>query len=102
MEPGRIRHIVAFSLQHEAGSPEAEAFVADATQILAAIPSVQGFECLRQVSPKNAFRYGFSMEFADQDGYTAYNEHPDHVAFVAQRWGTEVSDFLEADFVSAG
>ena len=102
MQTGRIRHTVAFSLHHEPGSQEAEAFLAEGSRLLAAIPSVRDFECLRQVSPKNGFEYGFSMEFDDQDGYTAYNEHPDHVAFVEQRWVPEVSDFLEADFVAYG
>jgi len=102
MDTGRIRHTVAFSLHHEPGSQEAEAFLADGTRILTAIPSVHGFECLRQVSPKNGLQYGFSMEFEDQAGYEAYNQHPDHVAFVAQRWELEVGDFLEADFVAHG
>ena len=35
------------------------------------------------------------MEFADPDAYTAYNEHPDHVRFVQERWLPEVADFLE-------
>ena len=98
MEPGRIRHTVAFTLRHEPGSAEAESFLADGTRILTGIPGVEGFECLRQVSAKNPHQYGFSMEFADQAGYSAYNDHPDHVAFVAERWVPEVSDFLEADF----
>ncbi len=55
---------------------------------------------LREVSPKNGYRYGISMEFADQAAYTAYNEHPDHVAFVQGRWLPEVADFLEIDYVA--
>ena len=102
MQTGRIRHTVAFSLRHEPGSQAAEAFLAEGSRELAAIPSVRDFECLRQVSPKNGFQYGFSMEFDDEDGYAAYNEHPRHVAFVEQRWVPEVSDFLEADFVAHG
>ena len=38
------------------------------------------------------------MEFADQASYTAYNEHPEHVRFVEQRWLPEVADFLEIDY----
>ena len=41
---------------------------------------------LREVSPKNGFRFGLSMEFADQSAYDGYNEHPTHVAFVQERW----------------
>ncbi len=98
MEPGRIRHTVAFTLRHEKGSAEAESFLADGTSILTGIPGVEGFECLRQVSPKNPHQYGFSMEFADQAAYDAYDAHPDHQGFVQGRWVPEVVEFLEADF----
>ena len=40
------------------------------------------------------------MEFADAAAYRAYNEHRDHVAFVQQRWETEVGEFLEIDTVA--
>jgi hypothetical protein len=98
MQPGRIRHTVAFTLRHRPGSPEAEQFLADGTRILTGIPGVEGFECLRQVSAKNPHQYGFSMEFADQAAYDAYDAHPDHRGFVQDRWVPEVTEFLEADF----
>ena len=53
---------------------------------------------LREVSPKNDYRFGISMEFADAAAYEGYNEHPDHVRFVAERWLPEVTDFLEIDY----
>ena len=92
-----IRHTVSFTLRHPADSAKAAAFL-DAADVLAAIPGVQRFEKLRQVSAKNSFEYGFSMEFADQAAYDSYNQHPDHVAFVADRWLAEVTDFLETDY----
>ena len=52
------------------------------------------------MSPKNDFAFGFSMEFSDQDAYEAYNEHPDHVAFVRDRWTAEVEDFMEIDYTA--
>lgn len=94
-----IRHTVVFSLNHAAGSAEEQAFLRDA-KVLAAIPGVEKFEQLRQVSPKNDYTFGFSMEFADQPAYSAYNEHPDHVTFVRDRWIPEVSRFLEIDYVA--
>jgi hypothetical protein len=97
MEPGRIRHTVAFRLRHAEGSAEEAAFL-DAGAALAAIPGVESFEVLREVSPKNDFRFGFSMEFADADAYAAYNAHPAHTQFVAERWVPEVEDFLEIDY----
>ncbi len=96
---GFIRHTVVFTLQHPAGS-EAEAQFLDAAGELAAVPGVGAFEILREVSPKNHYRFGISMEFADQAAYDAYNTHPDHVRFVEERWLLEVDDFLEIDYRS--
>jgi len=92
-----IRHTVAFTLKHAAGSP-AEADFLRAALALAGIPGVEKFEQLRQTSRKNAYRFGFSMEFADQAAYAGYNDHPTHVAFVRDRWVPEVDDFLEIDY----
>jgi hypothetical protein len=93
-----IRHTVVFTLKHAAGSPEEAAFLRDA-KVLADIPGVEKFEQLRQVSPKNDYHFGFSMEFANEDAYEGYNEHPAHVAFVRDRWVPEVERFLEIDYV---
>jgi heme-degrading monooxygenase HmoA len=96
LTPGRIRHSVAFSLRHEAGS-DAEADFMAAITALEQIPGVEAFELMREVSPKNDFDYGLTMEFADRAAYEDYNEHPQHVAFVADRWDVEVTNFLEID-----
>ena len=40
------------------------------------------------------------MEFPDAAAYRTYNEHPDHAAFVEQRWETEVGAFLEINTVA--
>ena len=93
-----IRHTVIFNLKHAPGSPEEQTFLNDAL-VLTKIPTVRKFEQLRQVSKKNSFSFGFSMEFDDQAAYDAYNGHRLHVAFVADRWVPEVSDFLEIDYV---
>ena len=75
------------------------AFLEAAAQ-LAAIPGVESFELLAEVSPKNGYRFGILMEFADRAAYDRYNEHPDHVRFVEERWGPEVSEFLELDYAA--
>ena len=93
-----IRHTVVFTLKHAAGSAAEGAFLNDA-KVLGNIPGVEKFEQLRQVSPKNDYAFGFSMEFVDQAAYSGYNEHPDHVAFVRDRWVPEVERFLEIDYV---
>ena len=84
-------------MRHAPGSDEESDFIAAAEQ-LAAIPGVEAYEVLREVSPKNGFAFGISMEFANADAYAAYNDRPDHVRFVAERWMPEVSDFLEIDY----
>jgi Stress responsive A/B Barrel Domain len=94
---GRIRHTVVFTLSHPEGSPAEADFLATAGA-LAALPGVEAFQILRETSPKNEYRFGISMEFAGPEAYTAYNEHPDHVRFVNDRWLPEVSDFLEVDY----
>ena len=94
-----IRHTVIFTLNHAPGSLEEASFLKDANA-LADIPGVEKFERLRQVSPKNDFRFGFSMEFASQADYSAYNDHPVHVAFVRDRWIPEVENFMEIDYIS--
>ncbi len=95
---GAIRHTVSFRLRHPDGSDDERRFLETAAATLPAIPGVDAFEVLDEVSPKNGFRFGFSMEFADQAAYDAYNAHPEHTRFVAERWDPEVEDFLEVDY----
>jgi hypothetical protein len=99
MEANRVRHTVAFALVHREGSAEERDFL-DAAERLADIPGVEAFELLAEVSPKNGYRFGISMEFADRAAYDRYNEHPDHVRFVQERWVSEVSEFLEIDYAA--
>ena len=97
MDATRIRHTVAFTLVHGEGSVSERDFLG-AAQRLATIPGVEAFELLAEVSPKNGYRFGISMEFADRPAYERYNQHPDHVRFVQERWLAEVTDFLEIDY----
>ena len=99
MDVARIRHTVVFTLAHPPGS-EAESEFLEAAERLATIPGVEAFELLAEVSPKNAYRFGISMEFADRSAYERYHDHPDHVRFVQERWLSEVSDFLELDYAA--
>ncbi|HWU99626.1 MAG TPA: Dabb family protein [Devosia sp.] len=93
-----IRHTVVFNLKHAHGSLQEKAFLRDARLALEHIPGVHKFEQLRQVSKKTNYRFGFSMEFADQKAYDAYDKHPKHVAFVRDRWSREVDAFMEIDY----
>ncbi len=101
LAPGRIRHTVSFTTAHPEGSGEEADFLAAAARLAEVVPGVEAFEVLREVSPKNPFVHGLSMEFADRAAYDAYNEHPEHVAFVRDRWQAEVTDFQEIDFEAA-
>ena len=78
MDATRIRHTVAFALKHPEGTAQERDFI-EAAEQLAAIPGVEEFELLDQVSPKNGYRFGISMEFADRSAYNRYNEHPDRI-----------------------
>lgn len=93
----RVRHMAIFRLKHEAGSAEEGDFIA-ALKALSAIPGVEAFQVVREVSPKNGFSFAVTMEFADGDAYEGYNNHPDHVAFVEGRWLPEVEEFMEVDY----
>jgi hypothetical protein len=93
-----ILHSVIFNLKHPKGSIEETLFLDDGRAILTTIPVVRNFNVYRQVSPKNNYSFGFSMEFANADEYEAYNTHPLHVKFVNERWIVEVEQFLEIDY----
>ena len=94
-----IQHTVVFRLSHEPGSAEERDFLDTGRAILSAIPGVEGFTVRRQVSPQSDLEHQFSMYFVDQEAYSAYNEHPAHTSFVADRWVPEVAAFQEYDFV---
>lgn len=93
-----IQHTVVFRLIHPAGSTEEQQFLDAGRSILTSIPGVREFAVRRQVSAKSDLTHQFSMVFADQRAYDAYNEHPSHRAFVADRWTSEVAAFQEYDF----
>ena len=100
LKPGEIQHMVIFNLKYDTNSPETLTFLKDGKRILSAIPGVKKFQVFSQVSKKNDYDFGFSMVFADRAAYEQYNNHPDHVHFVEQRWKKEVSQFLEIDFMA--
>jgi hypothetical protein len=95
-----IEHTVVFRLTHPAGSQAESDFLTTARSTLTGIPGVADFTVRRQVSPKSDLAWQFSMRFADQAAYDAYNAHPAHVEFVATRWQTEVAAFQEYDFTT--
>ena len=94
-----IRHAALFRLKESKGTEGERSFLA-ALAGLKAIPGVQRFEIAREISPKNPFDFAVSMRFASQVDYHNYNDHPLHVAFVAEHWVPEVAAFMEHDTVA--
>lgn len=94
-----IQHTVVFRLVHPSGSEGEAEFLAAGRQTLTSIPGVTEFAINEQVSAKSDLAWQFTMVFADQAAYDAYNVHPAHVAFVKSRWQSEVEAFQEFDFV---
>lgn len=95
-----IQHTVVFRLAHEPGSPAESEFLDTARTSLTAIDGVTEFAINKQVSGKSDLDWQFSMIFADQAAYEAYNAHPEHLSFVKNRWQTEVEAFQEYDFIA--
>lgn len=93
-----IRHSVIFKLAHPADSSEELIFMEEARK-LAAVPGVRKFEVMKQISSKNPFSYGISMEFENQEAYDLYSNHTDHLLFVEKIWIPSVTDFLEIDYL---
>jgi hypothetical protein len=98
MEQGRITHTVFFTLQHEPNTQEAADFLKNSADLLSKIPHVEKFKVLNQISPKNQYNFGFYMEFPNREAYEAYNNHPNHVEYVAAIWKKDVKDFMEIDY----
>lgn len=92
-----IRHSVILKLKADLNSADKQAFF-DAVDKLALVPDVQKFEFLKQISPKNKFEFGISMEFDNQEQYDFYSNHPEHVAFIQNFWMKNVEAFLEIDY----
>jgi len=82
MIAGRIRHTAAFTLAYAEGSAGERDFL-EAADGLAAVPGVGAFELLAEVSPKNGYRFGISMEFADRAAYDGYKRAPGRRALPA-------------------
>ena len=95
-----IQHTVVFRLAHQPGTPAESEFLDTARATLPAIDGVTEFAINKQVSEKSDLDWQFSMIFADQAAYGAYNAHPEHLAFVKTRWQIEVDAFQEYDFIA--
>ncbi len=90
----RLQHTVAFRLD---SSVDVAQFL-DRCRTLGDIPGVINLEVLEQFGTKNSFSHALSMWFEDVDSYEAYNNHPEHVAFVNETWLPNVAEFLELDY----
>ncbi|MCM5663723.1 Dabb family protein [Galbibacter mesophilus] len=93
-----ITHTVFFKLKHPKGSDAEKVFIEKATA-LKAIPTVKNMKAVKEVGKKNNFDWGLTMQFANQEDYDTYNNHPDHVNFVENVWKKEVVEFMEIDYI---
>ena len=100
----RIRHTVVFTLSHPEGSAAEADFLA-AAGALSALPGVEAFQILRETSPKNAYRFGISMEFAGPAAYDGLQRAPRPRALrqrplarprcpTSSKWTTKLSSLL--------
>lgn len=92
-----VRHTVIFKFKASVDIAGVKKFFVAAKE-LASIPGVQNFESLKQISAKNNFEYGLSMEFANEELYEQYNKHPLHVQFIEKYWLPFVKEFMEIDY----
>lgn len=92
-----MQHSVIFSFNKNVDSARASYFFM-AAEKLSSISGVLNFKQWKQVSKKNSFEYGISMEFNSEEDYQHYNDHPAHATFIAEQWMPCVADFLEIDF----
>ncbi|GAC1604057.1 MAG: Dabb family protein [Chitinophagaceae bacterium] len=93
-----MTHSVFFNLKYAKDSEEEKAFL-DAASKLAKIPGVLNLQCVKQISPKNNFYFGITMDFASHEDYDFYSNHYRHVAFVQEYWISSVIDFMEIDYI---
>ena len=92
-----IRHTVVFKFKPSVDSLAAHNFFIAAKR-LATIHGVENFESLRQISKKNRYEFGLSMEFANETIYEQYNKDPLHEQFIQQYWVPSVAEFMEIDY----
>jgi hypothetical protein len=91
-----IRHAGIFNFKATVSESQKHAFFV-ALKALEEINGVEKLDVSRQTSSKNKFKYGFSMEFASNEIYQAYSNHPQHDAFVQDYFIPLVEDFMEID-----
>lgn len=91
-----LRHAGIFKFKPTVSESQKHEFFV-ALKALEEINGVEKMEVSRQTSSKNKFKYGFSMEFANNEIYQAYSIHPQHDAFVQDYFIPLVEDFLEID-----
>ena len=89
-----LRHAGIFNFKPTVSESQKHEFFV-ALKALEEINGVEKMEVSRQTSSKNKFKYGFSMEFANNEIYQAYSIHPHRYAFVQDYFIPLVEDFLE-------
>lgn len=92
-DPGLINHVVLITLEDPS---EAEALRTDCDTMLSTIPSVTVYACGPHVETGRSkavnadYTLGLLVCFRDMAGYSAYLEHPGHVALL-EKWKARFS-----------
>ena len=92
-DPGRVNHVVLITLEDPS---EAEALQTDCDTMLSTIPSVTVYACGPHVETGRSkaveadYTLGLLVCFRDMAGYSAYLEHPGHVALL-EKWKSRFS-----------
>src|SRR5262249_23217950 len=98
-------HAVIFYLKKDAPKDEAKALIADATELLAKIPTVRGVKAglpAEKSTPKFAvtdYQVGLLVFFDNFDGLKTYLDHPLHVKYV-EKHEKHIDKVVVYDFIN--
>ena len=98
-------HAVIFYLKKDAPKDEAKALIADATELLAKIPTVRSVKAglpAEKSTPKFAitdYQVGLLVTFDNFDGLKTYLEHPLHLKYV-EKHEKHIEKVLVYDFIN--
>jgi len=95
-----IAHVVLIRLRDGLGAEREERFLAQAREVLGAIPGVRNLRVGRSLRPGGAHPFALVMDFADEAALQAYQVHSEHQRFLADIIGPLVEDKQVLDYVA--
>ena len=98
----KIKHIFAVKPKNDAECDKVQHFLKTTAEVLPSIPGVENFVIYKQTNPENGFNYLVSMEFACEEAYRNYNNHPLHENYVRDVWMKIAGEIMVFDLVETG